>query len=87
MRLVFSDSSFLESKVQPLEAPAETQWIEEYDYDSDSDLGYLSADEDGDGNVASSTITSPAPKGGGKCFLLSNKHFLLSSLLNTRSNR
>jgi hypothetical protein len=81
MPLVFSDSSFLESKVQPLEAPAETQWIEQYDYDSDSDLGYLSADEDGDGNVASSTITSPAPKGGGKCFSSSLKQTFSSFFL------
>jgi hypothetical protein len=59
---VFSDSTFLESKQLPLDAPPETQWIEEYDYESDSDLGYVSADED-DRGLESSTVSSPVPGG------------------------
>jgi hypothetical protein len=59
---VFSDSSFSESKQLPLDAPPETQWIEEYDYESDSDLGYVSADED-DRGLESSTVSSPVPGG------------------------
>jgi hypothetical protein len=56
---VFSDSTYLESKLLPFDRTPDAEWIEQYDYDSDSDLGYSSDDEDPEASSTSSeSLTS-----------------------------
>jgi hypothetical protein len=53
---VFSDPTYLESKLLPFDTPPDAQWIEQYDYESDSDLGYLSDSEDSETSAISSEV-------------------------------